>query len=211
MLKVLLVDDHALVRDGLTQALHEMACDRRPVCVACARSAEQALEIIGADADFDLMVLDLMLPGMSGVELLEALRERQQAIPVLITSGVEDRPAIQRALRLGAAGFASKSLPTEDFIGAVRIVLDGGMFVPPAYQHFDGERNNACDSFGLTPARRRVLELLVQGKSNREIAKDIGVAHGTVKLHVHAILRALGVSSRTQAVVVATRHGGIAH
>jgi DNA-binding NarL/FixJ family response regulator len=217
MLKLLVVEDHALVREGLLQALQALAHDGEPAQVRGAGSADEALALIAEDADLDLIVLDLMLPGTGGFGLLGALRKRFPAVPVLILSALDDPEHVRRAMRQGAAGFVPKAVSTNTLLDAVRVVLAGGQYLPPNLeaslpQRGDGRRGgrggrNIQERFQLTQAQMRVLELLVEGKTNREIGEVIGVTEGTVKIHVSAIFRALEVSNRSQALLVAARHG----
>jgi DNA-binding NarL/FixJ family response regulator len=145
------------------------------------------------------------------------LRKRYPTVPVLILSALDDSETVRRAMRQGAAGFVPKSSSTDVLLDAVRAVLAGGQYLPPSFeeqpaQNGTGRRGgrsprNLQERFQLTPAQMRVLELLVEGKTNREIGDVIGVTEGTVKIHVSAIFRALDVSNRSQALLVAARHG----
>lgn len=211
MLNLLVVEDHALVREGLIQALKVLGSDGDRVEVCGAASADEALQQLDTTADFDLITLDLMLPGTGGLALLGALRKRYPAVPVLILSALDDEETVRRAMRQGAAGFVPKSSSTETLLGAVRTVLEGGCYLPPQFEEVSAKParggKDIKTRFGLTSAQMRVLELLVEGKTNREIGEVIGVTEGTVKIHVSAIFKALDVSNRSQAMLVAGRHG----
>lgn len=214
MPKILVIEDHALVREGLIQALQTLAEAGEAVAASGAGSADEALRLLGDDPspDLDLILLDLMLPGTSGMALLGALRRRYPAVPVLILSALDDTETVRRALRSGAAGFVSKASATDTLLGAVREVLAGGRYVPPQLdevlsQSAVRQSRDIRQRFGLTAAPMRVLELLVEGKTNREISEVIGVTEGTVKIHVSVIFKALKVSNRSQAMLVAGRHG----
>jgi DNA-binding NarL/FixJ family response regulator len=209
MLKLFVVEDHALVREGLIQALQTLAGDGEPVEVGGAASADEALAALGDAADLDLILLDVMLPGTGGLALLGGLRKRYPAVPVLMLSALDDAETVRRAMRQGAAGFVPKSSSTDTLLGAVREVLAGGQYLPPQFAEALPRpvRGNIQTRFRLSPAKMRVLELLVEGKTNREIGEVIGVTEGTVKIHVSAIFKALGVSNRSQALLVAGRHG----
>jgi DNA-binding NarL/FixJ family response regulator len=150
-----------------------------------------------------------MLPGTGGLALLGALRKRHPAAPVLMLSALDDAETVRRAMRGGAAGFVPKASSTDTLLGAVREVLAGGHYLPPQYADapLKRMRGNIQARFHLTAAQMRVLELLVEGKTNREIGEVIGVTEGTVKIHVSAIFKALDVSNRSQAMLVAARHG----
>jgi DNA-binding NarL/FixJ family response regulator len=209
MLKLFVVEDHALVREGLMLALKALAADGEPVQVGGAASADEALAALDDAADIDLILLDVMLPGTGGLALLGALRKRHPAAPVLMLSALDDAETVRRAMRGGAAGFVPKASSTDTLLGAVREVLAGGHYLPPQYADapLKRVRGNIQARFQLTAAQMRVLELLVEGKTNREIGEVIGVTEGTVKIHVSAIFKALDVSNRSQAMLVAARHG----
>jgi DNA-binding NarL/FixJ family response regulator len=215
MSKFFVIEDHALVREGLMQALQTLADNGAAVEVRGAGSADEALLALGDESyvgDLDLILLDLMLPGTGGLALLGALRRRYPGVPVLVLSALDDEETVRRALRSGAAGFVSKASATEVLLGAVREVLAGGRHVPARLDDLLSRRStrqprDIRQRFGLTAAQMRVLELLVEGKTNREISEVIGVTEGTVKIHVSAIFRALQVSNRSQAMLTAGRHG----
>jgi len=209
MLKLFVVEDHALVREGLMQALQTLAGDGEPVEVRGAASADEALALLGEDADVDLILLDVMLPGTGGLALLGALRKRHPDVPVLMLSALDDAETVRRAMRQGAAGFVPKASSTDTLLGAVRQVLAGDHYLPPQFAEAPPQRarGNIQTRFHLTAAQMRVLELLVEGKTNREIGEVIGVTEGTVKIHVSAIFKALGVPNRSQALRVAGRYG----
>lgn len=215
MSKFFVIEDHALVREGLMQALQALANGSAAVEVRGAGSADEALLALGDESyvgDLDLILLDLMLPGTGGLALLGALRRRYRDVPVLVLSALDDEETVRRALRSGAAGFVSKASATETLLGAVREVLAGGRYVPPLIDDVLSPRSarqprDIRQRFGLTAGQMRVLELLVEGKTNREIGEVIGVTEGTVKIHVSAIFRALQVSNRSQAMLAAGRHG----
>jgi DNA-binding NarL/FixJ family response regulator len=208
MLKLFVVEDHALVREGLMQALQALAGDGEPIEVRGAASAEEALALLGEDADVDLILLDVMLPGTGGLALLGALRKRHPDVPVLMLSALDDAETVRRAMRQGAVGFVPKASSTDTLLGAVRQVLAGDHYLPPQFAEAPPPvRGNIQARFRLTAAQMRVLELLVEGKTNREIGEVIGVTEGTVKIHVSAIFKALGVSNRSQALLLAGRYG----
>jgi DNA-binding NarL/FixJ family response regulator len=213
MLRFLVIEDHALVRDGLLQALRGVGGDT--VEALGVGSADEALKLLGEMSDaaeLDLILLDLMLPGTGGLALLGPLRRRYPTVPVLILSALDDAETVRRALRSGAAGFVSKASPTETLLAAVREVLAGGSYLPPQLDEVLSRKaprqsRDVRQRFGLTAAQMRVLELLVEGKTNREISEVIGVTEGTVKIHVSAIFKALQVNNRSQAMLVAGRYG----
>jgi DNA-binding NarL/FixJ family response regulator len=188
--KILVADDHALFRDGLRYLLGQLG---EPVEILDAKDGAGALELAEAHPDLELVLLDLGMPGIDGLAGLRLLRARCPAVPVVILSGSEE--------------------PAD--VSALRLVLSGGMYLPPSYaERSQGMRvplaASSVDSLGLTPRQLDVLRLLGQGHSNKEIARVLKLAEGTVKLHISAILRALGVDNRTRAVVAAARLLGVA-
>jgi len=213
MLKLLVVEDHALVREGLVRMLGQVESD---IEVLEAPDFESALVVLDGEDEFDLILLDLALPGIDGFAGLDILRRRYPAIPVVVVSAFDDTPTITRVLNLGASGFIPKAFSGEALLAAVREVLDGNIFrprgqpgarlddatpVPPAKV---GVRPS---EIGLTDRQGQVLGLMVRGLSNRDIAEQLGLSEGTVKIHATAVFKALGVNSRTQALVAVARYG----
>ncbi|GAB4059996.1 response regulator transcription factor [Uliginosibacterium sediminicola] len=169
--------------------------------------------MVEAQRDFDLVLVDLMLPDMSGFSLLSVLAHRFPSIPVIVVSALTDEASVKRALKAGASGFLPKTLSTEQLIDAVKTVLGGGIVTPGlaemGVQRGSKKRSveSIAEQYGLTTAQTRVMELMVEGRTNREIAELLGLAEGTVKVHCSAILRALDVANRAQALVVLARQG----
>lgn len=209
--KILVVEDHALVREGMALSLRGLG-DEVTIHEAC--DAESAVVMLDTEKDFDLALIDLMLPGVSGFSLLTLLRKRYPTTSVIVVSGLDDAGTMHRVIDSGASGFVPKSSSTATLMEAVRQVLNGAIYMPDAEARPHSNvrlptrsSKGALDSLGLSEAQRRVFELLTQGKSNREIGDLLGLTEGTVKVHVTHIFRALGVSSRAQALVVAARMG----
>lgn len=212
MLKILIVEDHALVREALARVLYALDADTE---VHEAPSADQALDALKQEAHFDLVLLDLALPGMDGFTGLKLVRQRYPDIPVVILSAFDDQPTINRALNNGAAGFIPKSYSGEQLLDALAQVLSGHTFHPGetfSEARLDnekpvvsGDRYLGAEEFGLTGRQAEVLTLIVKGLSNREIASQLALSEGTIKLHVNAIFKALHVTSRAQLINMATR------
>jgi len=204
-MRILVIEDHALVREGMLLALQMLAEEGEPVEVLGAQHADAATELLARNDDFDLAVLDLMLPGTSGMAYLGVLRKRYPHIPVVVVSALDDAATAFKAVRQGASGFISKATPTDALLRALRQVLEGEIWLPPEYRNMGSRRQpkTVAARFGLTAAQARVLELLTEGKTNREIADLLGVAEGTVKIHVSAIFKAMNVGNRSQALLVA--------
>ncbi len=204
--RILVIEDHALVREGLLLALKALEEDGTATELLGARDADQATLKLEANDDFDLILLDLMLPGTGGMAFLGVIRKRFPHIPVVILSALDDGDTVMKAIRQGAAGFVSKASPTGVLLDALREVLAGEIWLPPEYREMSGKRRRTktvAERYGLTKSQARVLELLAEGKTNREIAALLDVTEGTVKIHVSAVLKAMGVSNRSQALLLA--------
>lgn len=204
--RILIVEDHALVREAMAQTLSRLEAGVE--CVE-AKGAEEALGLLESSPDWDLAVIDLMLPDLNGFSLLGVLAKRFPDVPTIVVSALDDSASIRRALKGGASGFVSKASSGEVLRDAVRCVLEGGIYAPEGASDAPAKRSGApvSERFGLTAGQTRVLELLAQGKTNREIADLLGLSEGTVKVHMSAIFRALNVSNRAQALIVINRHG----
>jgi DNA-binding NarL/FixJ family response regulator len=214
-MKILLVDDHLLFRDGLKLILNKL--DVRSVTLE-AGSLEEAVQAAGQHSDIHLVLFDLGLPGRHGMDALSEFRCRFESLPVVVLSGLSDKATIIDALEQGAMGFVPKSMPSQSLHDALQIVLAGGVFVPPLEDPplapiGDGTATSAAQplqrlsALGLTARQMQVFRLIVQGKPNKVIARDLGVAESTVKAHVKPILKALNVTSRVGAILKMGRAG----
>jgi DNA-binding NarL/FixJ family response regulator len=223
-MKVLLVDDHPLILDALRSVIQGMGDD---VTVFTAASAAEARASLAADSDFDLVLLDLALGDADGFELLVEFRSTYPAVPVVVVSGSDRHSDVIRCVDAGAMGFIPKKASSGQLHEALGIVMTGGIFIPPMSFGFKTEAEIAeadtvpsvlrvvreqsesephpqpvdLASLGLTPRQSDVMALLLQGKPNKLIARELNLSVETVKDHVAAVLRALNVSSRTQAVL----------
>ena len=199
---IIIADDHPLFRGALRQALSGQGSGSVIVEASDFDSARKAAtENPGAD----LMLLDLSMPGASGLTGLMMMRAEHQNIPVAVISASDDTATIRRALELGASAFISKSSGIEEIREAIDTVLSGGFWTP---RGFDAERENDPEIESLigrlktlTPQQTRVLGMIGEGLLNKQIAYELGVSEATVKAHVSAILLKLNVDSRTQAVI----------
>jgi DNA-binding NarL/FixJ family response regulator len=209
---VLLIDDHALFREGLKFLLRSLdAALEVDEAGDCTKALEHA-----AARTYDLVLLDLKMPGVAGLDALAALRDAIPAAPLVVLSG-EDNPGVVRAaIERGAMGFIPKSSTPEVLIQALRLVLARGVYLPPAV--LDAARapepvalqhGTAGDIVlpGLTPRQMDVLRCVIQGKSNKVIARELDVSEGTVKAHLSSVLRALDARNRTEAVYAAAKLG----
>ena len=206
MLKILIVDDHALFREGLSHVLQKLDDN---ISLLEAPDFDHALEHVTANTDLDLVLLDLNLPGKDGFSALETITRDYPALPIVILSASCHRSDIQRAMDSGAMGYIPKDTSSAVMLNALRLVLSGGIYVPPylTQNHNPDSQNSTANSETLTKRQLQVLTLLARGHSNKEIANKINLAEATVKMHVTSILKALGVSNRTQAAMAAEKLG----
>ncbi len=225
-MKVLLIDDHPLILSALQAVIEGLGTDVESIDVTGAESAAAARLTLKASGDFDLVLLDLHLGDASGFDLLEELRAAYPALPVVVISASDRTSDVIRAIDHGAMGFIPKRSSTATLEQALRLVMSGGIYVPsmglggemqdpaPASDAIDRlqqiqqlagvsgfQVSGGLQDLALTPRQTEVLSLLLQGKPNKIIARDLGVSVETIKDHVAAVLKALGVSSRTQAVL----------
>ena len=213
-MKVLIVDDHPLVREGLR---HTLASLQQNVQVLEACNADEALDLAGQHPDLDLVMLDLELPGLPGLAALEELRQRGCTAPVVILSASCERADVIAALNTGAVGFIPKLSSSDLMLQALRLVLSGGIYIPPqalgllagpgADSASGAAGPKSLQQLGLSERQLQVLSLIAQGKPNKVIASDLAIAEPTVKAHITEILRALQVTNRSQAMIVARRFG----
>lgn len=212
-MKILIVDDHQLIREGLRPVLKQLAPPPETAEVLEAADFEAALGLAQDHPDLDLVLLDLNLPGASGFDGLERLQQRFPAVPVVVVSGEDDPALVRGALDHGALGFIPKSSSSAVILGAIRLVLAGGTYLPreimaaPRAAPSPAPGRDGLNGLDLTPRQAEVLRLLLAGKSNKLICRELDLAEGTVKNHLAAIFRALNVSTRVEAVVAAGRLG----
>lgn len=212
-MKVLLADDHALFREGVRLVLEGLVDG--PLQIVEASDFIQALAALRSDTGdgMDIGLVDLNMPGMDGFAGIGAIRHAMPDLYLVVVSASEDPADIRRALDSGAHGYITKSSSSASMLEGIRSVLAGETFISPCIdlpESGDAERRNPDgDALRalLTPRQRDVLAMLSQGKSNKEIARDLNLAEITVKLHVTAILRSLRVENRTQAAILATKMG----
>ncbi len=220
-MKILLVDDHVLFREGVALLLRPLVPDAD---VTEAGTCEEALRLVSESGGVDLVLMDLNLPGMPGMEGIALLRERYPSIPVVALSSNDDMQTVLGALDAGAMGFIPKSSSSGVLNGALKLIMAGGIYLPPSV--FLAERqlpdstthvvqagvdrskpSVAPSALGLTPRQADVLYLILQGKSAKIICRELGLSSSTVKIHTSAVLRALNVTTRTQAVIAAGKMG----
>jgi DNA-binding NarL/FixJ family response regulator len=214
--KILIVDDHVLIREALRGVLKEVMAE---AIVFEASRCSEAMQFVALHPGLDLILLDLNLPDSDGFSVLTELGERYPAISVVVLSALSDRGSVTRALELGALGYIPKSGQREVMISALRLIFAGGVYIPPEIlardepQPYEEQRPAATRpavspaGLGLTDRQVDVLSLMMQGKSNKAICRVLNLAEPTVKNHVTAILKALDVSNRTEAVIVVGQLG----
>jgi DNA-binding NarL/FixJ family response regulator len=211
-MQVLLIDDHPLFREGLRVLIERM--DPK-ACVVETESCEEAIALAErGGAGFDLILLDLALPGMNGLDGISRFRARFSTTPVVVISGSFDAPRVKQALDRGAQGFIPKSTPPDVLMSALRLIFSGGIYVPSSVMDEGAAAPQAARTSAvadLTTAQARVLQLLAVGHSNKAIANTLDISDNTVRAHVSAILRALNVTNRTEAVHVAIERGLVSH
>lgn len=238
-MKVLLIDDHPLILSALKTVIQGLGDD---VTVSGVGSAAEARAALKADADFDLVLLDLQLGDANGFDVLAELRSHYPALPVVVVSASDRTSDVIRSIDMGAMGFVPKRASNDTLFEALRLVMSGGIYVPPMTMGVDSAAPAQPDpdttipgymkvvgaqaahsgyqttptlaQLGLTPRQTDVLALLLQGKPNKLIARELNLSVETIKDHVAAVLRALGVNSRTQAVLAVSQmtqqSGGLA-
>lgn len=205
-MKILVVDDHVLVREGLCQVLKGLD---ESVCVLQASNCTQAFATAQTHVDLDLVLLDYHLPDMNGLDALKIFGQRHPELPIIMLSGSVNVPIMRQVVRSGAAGFVTKSSLSDELLGAIKLVLDGGVYRPQELEHAQTSDipDVSHDKPALTQRQELVLRGLLDGRSNREISEMLNISDETVKSHVTAILRHFSVQNRTQAVVAAARRG----
>jgi DNA-binding NarL/FixJ family response regulator len=203
-MRVLIADDHDLLRDTLVAFLGaEDGFD-----LGTAASYTEAVQRIHEDAPYDLVLLDYKMPGMHGLETLREAMALKGGQRVALISGEATREIAEQALAMGAAGFVPKTLPAKSLVNAVRFMAMGEIYAPIAFMTAPAEPVQTHPlAKRLTPREMDVLKGLCDGKSNKEIARDLGLTEPTVKLHMKTLYRKLDVSNRTQAAITARDTG----
>jgi DNA-binding NarL/FixJ family response regulator len=203
---ILIADDHPLFRGALRQALTSALPATE---LMEAGSFDEVTQRLSAGADVDLILLDLTMPGVQGFSGLLFLRADYPQVPVMVVSANDDPGVVKRCLDFGAMGFMPKTLDAAEMGKAVAAVLNGDVWVPPGMDFSGGQDSENAEMIKrlmtLTPQQVRVLMMLSEGLLNKQIAYELSVSEATVKAHVSAILQKLGVDSRTQAVILASK------
>lgn len=210
-MRVLLIDDHALFRIGLSELLQRRGIDVIDAIGDCRLGIEKVVA-----EQPDVVLLDMRMPEMNGVEVLKTLKKREQLMPIVILTTSREELDVIESLQSGARGYLLKDMEPEELVDALRSIVKGNTVVANeltpilarAVQGDSGIDKRANTAFEeLTPREMEILCLLAAGQSNKAIANNLGITDGTVKLHVKAILRKLDVHSRVEAAVIAVEHG----
>jgi len=199
-----IADDHGMYRMGLAFTLKDrLGFDG----VEEAASLDEALSRLGDNDGIALAIFDLSMPGMQSAASLAAVRECYPDLPIAVVSGSDSRTDVLAALAAGVNGFVPKGLRDDDLVAALKTILGGAIYVPATLAQSTGATAEPAqpgiDLARLTPRQREVLDLLVEGRSNKEIARALDLGHGTVKIHLAAVFRHLGVSNRAAAAAIA--------
>ncbi|MCW8923739.1 MAG: response regulator [Gammaproteobacteria bacterium] len=209
-MRVLIIDDHALFRVGLKGLLEQ----RNIEVVGAAAHGGEGIEL-AAQLKPDIILLDLRMPDMGGLEVLPVLREKHPSTPVVMLTTSNEEKDLIKSLRTGAQGYLLKDMEPDELVGALRDIEKGKNVVAQdltdALARMVQGETSIEDNDGpfstLTPREHEILCLLAEGQSNKLIARNLGISDGTVKLHVKAILRKLGIHSRVEAAVIAVEQG----
>lgn len=200
---IIIADDHPLFRAALKQAVNQAVPDARIVEVESIKSLQAAVD---AHPDADLVLLDLNMPGAHGFSGLVFMRGQYPGLPVVVVSGSEELQVMRRSIDYGASGFIPKSAPLPTITSAICDVLDGEVWLPDGVaekiERLQGDATDFSEKLAsLTPQQFRVLGMLAEGLLNKQIAYDLDVSEATIKAHITAVFRKLGVRNRTQAVI----------
>ncbi|MBE6452371.1 MAG: response regulator transcription factor [Alphaproteobacteria bacterium] len=206
-MKILIADDHALFRDGLSLHVEKFA---PKAIILQAANFSQAVKIAQSTPDLNLIIIDLDMPDMDWADGIRTLQETAPDTRLVIISATEDVRNIKKALDMGVSGYIPKRSDTKVITSALHLILEGGTYLPPSIMEQASKvvastqsRNNKL----LTPRQEEVLSYVAEGMSNKQIAYKMSVSEATVKLHINALLRAIGATNRTQAVIIAQKRG----
>ena len=210
-MKLLIVDDHAVLREGLAALLQQIGPD---TSIVQASNATEAMTLLEAHPDLDIVVLDLMMPGVRGLDALSEFGRTRPDLPVIVLSSSEDPSDVRKALAAGALGYVPKSAGQRVLFSAIQLVMNGDLYVPPLVL---GAGPGSVESAGyvpknrseqaLTPRQIEILKLLSEGAPNKLIANVLGLSEKTVKAHITGIFKTLNVENRTQAAVAGRKAG----
>lgn len=207
-MKVLITDEQSLFRDGLSLRLKEIKED---LTILQASSIPEMQRIVSREPNLDVLILDIDLDELNSTEIINKIKNTNPNIKIIAISSSEDSRNIKKILSNGVKGYITKRSDSNILTGALKLILDGGTYIPPIMLNnsadYGSTSSHSCLKKNLTNRQSQVLDLIAQGKSNKQIAYDMGVSEATVKLHINALLRSLKVNNRTQAVITAQKMG----
>ena len=205
-MRLLFADDHPMFLDAVREHLNRAFPD---IEIQAASNLDEVTTKLSNRGDYDLVVLDFSMPGMEGTEGVKRLRATYPDLAIAVTSGVAKTRDVKTVLDLGAHGFLPKTLTGSAYAGALRVIAEGGTYVPvETMQALAAEAaDRKINAEGLTPREMEVLEGIADGKPNKQIARDLEIHEVTVKLHARSIFKKIGVQNRSQAAVVARERG----
>jgi len=207
-MKVLITDEQSLFRDGLSLRLKQI---NNEISIIQSSDLAEMQKVLSKEKDIDVVILDIDLAELSAAEIISKIKTLSPNIKIIAISSSEDTRNIKKILSFGVKGYIPKKLDSNILSGALKLILDGGTYIPQALltNNLNNENINISNVLkkNLTNRQSQVLDLIAQGKSNKQIAYDMGVSEATVKLHINALLRSLKVNNRTQAVVTAQKMG----
>lgn len=202
-MRILIADDHDLLRDALVAFMDQ----EDNIETHTAADLAEAVALIDGDWTYDLVLLDYNMPGMNGLEGLRVASDRNGVHRVALMSGEANRDVAEQALEMGATGFVPKTLPAKSLVNAIKFMAMGEKYAPLEFMTAEPDENNHPFLENLTERETQVLKGLTEGKSNKEIARDLDLSEPTVKLHVKTLYKKLGVANRTQAALIARDQG----
>ena len=208
-MKVLITDEQSLFRDGLSLRLKQINQD---IAILQSSNLTDMQKILSKEPDIDILILDIDLAELNKAEIINKIKNLVPNTKIVTISASEDTKNIKKILSYGVKGYIPKRSDSNILSGALKLILDGGTYIPPAMLESGIDCNNSNHIYNplkknLTNRQSQVLDLIAQGKSNKQIAYDMGVSEATVKLHINALLRSLKVNNRTQAVITAQKMG----
>lgn len=201
-MKILVVDDHALFREGLVYVLDQLESE---ISILEASSYEEAVVLLNKDLDIDLALLDLSMPDKDGFTLLSYCRKHFPLVPSVVLSASKEQSDLSRALKGGALGFIPKDTTSKVMLNALRLIMSGEIYIPASMNLRSNNTEPLTESF--TPRQKEVVEMMMKGLSNKKIASEMGLVEATIKMHITAIFKRLGVSNRTEAALAAQKLG----
>lgn len=199
-MKILVVDDHSLFREGLVYVLNRLEGD---ITIIEASNYEQAITHLQNNADLDLALCDLSMPDKDGFTLIKYCRKHFPLVSVVVLSASKEQSDLKRALDSGVLGFIPKDTTSEVMLSALRLIMAGEIYIPASMTQHSNNNQNMPKS--LTPRQQEVVNMMMKGFSNKKIALEIGIAEATIKMHVTAIFKRLGVNNRTEAALAAQK------